>query len=86
MGIITWVILGSLSGWIVSMIAGTNEQQGFLGNIIVGILGAVIGGFLANKLFDAEVTGLNLKSIAIAILGGLIFVLIWGALTGSKSV
>ena len=48
LGIISWIIFGALAGWVASLIAGTNQQQGWLENIIVGIIGAYIGGFLAN--------------------------------------
>ena len=43
MGIITWIIIGALAGWIASIITGTNEQMGAFANIIVGIIGALIG-------------------------------------------
>ena len=46
MGFIAWIVLGALAGWIASLIAGTNRQQGCLIDIIVGIVGAFIGGFL----------------------------------------
>ena len=54
MSIIGWLIIGALAGWIASMIAGTNAQQGWLMNIVVGIVGAFIGGFLYSLL-----TGVN---------------------------
>ena len=50
MGIISWIILGGLAGWIASMIMGTDAQQGILMNIIVGIVGAFIGGFIADLI------------------------------------
>ncbi len=50
MGILAWLIFGGLVGWIASMIMGTNAQQGILLNIVVGIVGALLGGFLANLL------------------------------------
>src|SRR5687767_15290465 len=46
MGILAWIILGGIAGWIASMLAGKNGEQGILGNIIVGIIGAFIGGFI----------------------------------------
>ena len=46
LGIIGWIVLGGLAGWIASMIAGTNSGQGLLGNIVVGIIGAFLGGFI----------------------------------------
>ena len=48
--ILVWIILGALAGWIASMIMGRNAQMGALANIVVGIVGALIGGFLMNAL------------------------------------
>jgi uncharacterized membrane protein YeaQ/YmgE (transglycosylase-associated protein family) len=86
MGFITWIVLGGISGWIVSMLVKTNAEQGLIGNIVVGSVGAVIGGFLGSELLGYEVTGFNLSSIALAVLGGLVFVFIWKAVTGKKTV
>lgn len=75
MSIILWIIFGGVIGWIASMIMGTNKQQGMLGNIVVGIIGAFTGGLVMNLLGGAGVTGLNYYSFLVA-LGGAI-VLIW---------
>lgn len=72
---ILWIIFGALVGWVASMIMGTNERQGALGNIVVGILGALLGGFIARATVGADVTGFNLTSFFVA-LGGAI-VLLW---------
>jgi uncharacterized membrane protein YeaQ/YmgE (transglycosylase-associated protein family) len=85
MGIVSWVILGALSGWIVSMIVKTNEKQGFVGNVVVGVVGALVGGFLGSKLFDVDVSGVNLKSVLLAVAGGLIFVTVLSFFTGKKT-
>ncbi len=87
MGIIAWVIFGALAGWIASIILKTNEHQGALGNIIVGILGAVLGGFLAGLLFGSPgVTGFNISSFIIAIVGAVLLLMIKGAVTGKRAV
>lgn len=75
MGILAWVVLGGLAGWIGSMVMGTNGSQGLLLNIIVGIVGAAVGGFLFNLLGGAGVTGFNLYSLLVAIIGSV--VLLW---------
>jgi uncharacterized membrane protein YeaQ/YmgE (transglycosylase-associated protein family) len=86
MSILTWIILGALAGWVVSLIAKTNGEQGAFGNILVGIVGALIGGFLGSALFDLDVTGLNLTSILLAVAGGLVFTFLLGLFTGRKHV
>lgn len=86
MGIIGWIILGGLAGWIASMLAGTNKQQGLLGNIVVGIIGGLLGGFIV-RLFGVDgVTGFNFASLAVAVLGAVVALWIWKALSGRKTV
>ena len=85
MGIIGWIVLGGLAGWVASMIVGTNGQQGLLGNIVAGIIGGVLGGFIFNLLGGAGVTGFNLWSFLVALIGALIVLLIWKAITGRRS-
>lgn len=73
---IAWIIFGALAGWIASMIMKTNAQQGAIGNIIVGIVGAFIGGFIVRLLTGNEVSGFNLTSLLVAILGAVILLAI----------
>lgn len=86
MGIIGWIILGGIAGWIASMIMGTDSQQGLLGNIVVGIVGGFLGGFILN-LFGVEgVNGFNIYSMIVAILGAVLALWIWNMITGRKAV
>lgn len=73
--IIVWIILGALAGWIGSIIMRTDAQQGGLANIIIGIIGAFIGGWVVS-LFGVDVaTGtLSWESILTAILGAIILI------------
>jgi len=75
MGILLWIILGALAGWIASMVMGTNAQQGMIANIVIGIIGAIIGGFVMSFFGGSGYTGFNLYSLLVAILGSII--LIW---------
>jgi uncharacterized membrane protein YeaQ/YmgE (transglycosylase-associated protein family) len=75
MSILAWIVLGGLAGWIASLIMGTNERQGCLMNIVVGIVGAVIGGALFSALGGTGVTGFNLPSLIVATVGAV--VLLW---------
>jgi len=76
MGIIAWIVLGGVAGWLASMIAGNNGEQGVVGNIIVGILGAFIGGFIFSLLGGEGITGFNLWSLIVAVLGATILLFI----------
>jgi uncharacterized membrane protein YeaQ/YmgE (transglycosylase-associated protein family) len=75
MGILLWILFGALVGWVASMVMDTDGEQGAFANIVVGIVGAIIGGFLAQALGWSGVTGFNITSFLIA-LGGAI-ILLW---------
>lgn len=81
MGIILWIIFGALAGWIASLIVGTNGRQGAGMNILVGIIGAVIGGFIARQLGTSGVTGFNVSSLVIAVIGSVILLGIYKAIS-----
>lgn len=72
MGILAWIILGGLAGWVASMFAKTNESMGIFANIVVGILGALIGGFVFSLLGGEGVTGFNFYSFIVAVIGAFI--------------
>src|SRR5215211_870778 len=79
MNFILWIIFGAIAGWIASIIMGRNAQMGALANIVVGIVGALIGGFLMNNVFGAQgVTGFNLTSLIVAILGAVVLLFLVG--------
>lgn len=72
MGLISWIIFGALAGWIASLIMGTNRQQGCLADIVLGIAGAFVGGLVMNLVGGQQVTGFNLPSLLVAVLGAVI--------------
>ena len=76
MGLLLWIIFGALVGWIASIIMGTNKEQGGLANIGIGIVGAIIGGFVARLLGYNGVTGFNMLSFIIALVGSIILITI----------
>lgn len=69
MGIILWIIFGALAGWIASIIMKTDSNQGTLMDIVMGIVGAVVGGFLLGLVGQSGVDGFNLYSLLVAIFG-----------------
>ncbi len=84
MGIIAWIILGAIAGFITNMIMGGKE--GVIGTILLGIIGAVVGGFLAgNVLKVADVTGINITSIVVAVIGAVIVVALYRMLIGRRA-
>ncbi|HEY8999185.1 MAG TPA: GlsB/YeaQ/YmgE family stress response membrane protein [Candidatus Saccharimonadales bacterium] len=84
MGLFAWIILGGLAGWIASIIAGNNKDQGVLGNIGVGIVGALIGGFIVDVLGGKGITGFNIWSLLVAVAGSLILLWMMGKTRSSK--
>lgn len=78
MGIILWIVFGAIVGWIASAVMGTNE--GLVMDIIFGIVGAVLGGWLMSFFGKTGVTGFNLYSFLVAILGAIVLIAIVRAL------
>ena len=83
--IITWVVIGGLAGWVASMIVGTDKSQGMLGNIVAGIVGALVGGFLFGLIGGSGFTGFNIWSFVVALVGAVVVLFIWKAVTGRKT-
>jgi uncharacterized membrane protein YeaQ/YmgE (transglycosylase-associated protein family) len=76
MGIISWIVFGALVGWIASIIMKTNAEQGMLLNIIVGMIGSVIGGWLMSIIGEGGVGGFNVYSFLVALLGACVLIAI----------
>jgi uncharacterized membrane protein YeaQ/YmgE (transglycosylase-associated protein family) len=87
MGILSWIIVGLLAGWLAGAVM-RGRGYGIVGNIVIGIVGAVIGGFLAGALFNAPnaVNGVNIESIVVAFLGAVLLIAVVRALPGPSSV
>ena len=87
MGIIAWIILGLISGAIAKAIMPGRDPGGFIVTALIGIVGAVIGGFLGNLIFGiAGVTGIDLRSILISVVGALILLWIYRMATRRSTV
>ena len=84
MGIISWIVLGAIAGFLANLVVGGRE--GLIGTIILGIVGAVVGGYIAAAVFHkGDVTGVNVESIVIAVLGAILVLFVWRALTRSRT-
>ena len=76
MGILSWIVVGLIAGWLAGMVM-KGSGFGLLGNIIIGIAGAILGGFIASYFFKiGGVNGFNLTSIVIAFLGAVLIIII----------
>lgn len=79
MGIIGWIIIGALAGWIASMITGKSKEMGALMNITVGVIGGFLGGLIMNLIGGTGITGFNLWSLLVACGGAIVLLLIVNA-------
>jgi uncharacterized membrane protein YeaQ/YmgE (transglycosylase-associated protein family) len=83
MGIISWIILGLIAGFIGSKIVD-KQGQGLWLNIALGIVGALVGGFLFDAFGATGDTGLNIWSMIVAVVGSIVVLLIYNAVTGRR--
>lgn len=85
MSIIGWIILGLIAGFIASKIVN-KQGSGIVVDILLGIVGAVVGGFIFAQLGSVGVTGFNLWSMIVAIVGAIVILLIYHAIFGRRRV
>lgn len=85
MNILSWIIFGLIAGSIANLVDPNPSKGGIFGSVVLGILGAVIGGWLANMLLGVAVTGFNFTSFLIAV-GGSLLLLFVGRLFRGRSV
>ncbi|MDP9483758.1 MAG: GlsB/YeaQ/YmgE family stress response membrane protein [Chloroflexota bacterium] len=83
MGIVVWIILGAIAGFFANMIMGGKE--GVIGTVILGIVGAVVGGYLAGTVLKvADVTGINIESIVVSVVGAVLVVAVYRMVIGRR--
>ena len=76
MGLLSWIILGAIAGWVANLIAGGGE--GVILTIVVGIVGGLLGGFIASNVFHiGTVNGFNIQNVLIAIAGAVVVLYAW---------
>jgi uncharacterized membrane protein YeaQ/YmgE (transglycosylase-associated protein family) len=85
MGWLAWLIIGAIAGWLASMVMGTNYQQGLLLDIVVGIIGAMIGGVLFSVIGAPGVTGFNVWSLFVAFIGAVVLLGLLRLFTGGRA-
>lgn len=84
MGIISWIILGLIAGFIASKIVD-KQGKGFWLDIALGIIGALVGGFLFDLFGASGVTGFNIYSMIVAVIGAVVVLLIYNAIAGRRT-
>lgn len=85
MGIISWLVLGGVAGWLASIITKRNDQMGCITNIIAGIVGAVVGGWVFSLFGGTGVTGFNLPSLVVALVGAVIVLAVVNLVTRRRA-
>jgi uncharacterized membrane protein YeaQ/YmgE (transglycosylase-associated protein family) len=85
MGILSWIVVGLIAGWLASVVV-RGGGYGLIGDIIVGIVGALLGGWLAGSVFhiDAGVTGINLTTILVAFGGAVVLLVVLRLFSGRR--
>lgn len=86
MGIISWIVVGAIAGWLAGMLVKGDEGLGIIGKIVLGIIGAVVGGFIAGLATGGNdyITGINITTIIVATIGAVVVVLGYHMLTGRR--
>jgi uncharacterized membrane protein YeaQ/YmgE (transglycosylase-associated protein family) len=85
MGILTWIIFGLIAGALAKLIMPGNQSNNWFTTIILGIVGAVIGGFIASSIGWGSVDGFNFRSMLVAIGGALLLLWIYSLLSRPRS-
>jgi uncharacterized membrane protein YeaQ/YmgE (transglycosylase-associated protein family) len=84
MSIIAWIVLGLIAGFVGSKIVN-KRGEGLLRDILLGVIGAVVGGWLFHVFGAAGVTGLNLYSLLVAVIGAIVVLVLYHAIFGKRS-
>lgn len=87
MGILSWLVVGAIAGWVAGKLVPGDEGYGVIGTIIAGIVGALVGGWLFALLTNKEdwLTGIDITTLIAAIVGAVLVVVVWQMLTGRRS-
>ena len=87
MGIVAWLVVGAIAGYLAGFLVKGDESLGVIGHIVLGIIGGLVGGFLAGALTGGDyTTGINLTTIVVAVIGAVIVVVVWNAFRGSARI
>jgi uncharacterized membrane protein YeaQ/YmgE (transglycosylase-associated protein family) len=85
MGIIAWIVFGLIAGFLAKLLMPGKAPGGFIVTILLGVVGAVVGGFIGTLLGFGDVSGFNLKSMALAVGGGVLVLFLYGLMTRARA-
>ena len=80
----SWIIVGAIAGWLASLLMGRDMRGGCCGLVLLGMLGAVLGGIVFRLAGGAPITGVNIYSIVVAVVGSLILIALARAASGHR--
>ncbi len=84
MSILAWIVLGLVAGFLASKVVN-KSGSGLVLDIVLGVVGALVGGFLFNQFGQTGVTGLNLYSLLVAVIGAVVVLFVYHAISGRRS-
>jgi uncharacterized membrane protein YeaQ/YmgE (transglycosylase-associated protein family) len=84
MGFICWIVLGLIAGFLASLFVN-GRGQGITLDVVLGVVGAVIGGWIFNTFGSAGMTGFNFRSLIVAVVGAMVFLIVWHAFESRSS-
>jgi uncharacterized membrane protein YeaQ/YmgE (transglycosylase-associated protein family) len=84
MGIISWLVVGAIAGWLAGYLVKGDESMGVIGHIVLGIVGALVGGFVAGLLTGGDyISGINITTIIVAVIGAVVVVIGYNMIRGN---
>ena len=84
MSILGWIILGLIAGWLAGVLVNGSGYD-VVGDIVLGIIGALVGGAITSTLMGVDITGFNLESLLVAVLGAIVVIFIARLISGSRA-
>jgi len=85
LGILAWILFGAIAGLIAKALMKENAPGGFIATVLLGIVGALVGGFLGVQMGLGDLSGFDLRSMALAVGGGVVVLFIYGLATKKRA-